>query len=388
MSLIDTPAARMNWWPCAYVLSVVAAMARSSCISYGNFEGSEDATLWKAGLVLQSSGLERSPGGRLPVSTQGGKVLMVDLRSDAAPALHELNISGIPPDLSFHPHGLHLDNATQRLFAVCHAKTVPLKGQRAAEESVVVFDVVPPAVGQSVPTLRYAYALKSPLFQYHNASEMWFLNDVTVVDGANELYVTQLGPLAKGMSDNKTFFRCVWSESKVQKDGRLPADCTVAYVGADGSPPATYGLNGININGDFSRLYVNDMYDGALWVFDRAPNGNLTRVGTISLPGWIDNIERDHASGDLTGGMFANHANTSDKRGGNILVKCTDKQANTFAAPAIVEIDNSPRLPGAHYQVSTSLIYGNWTILGSPFNSGLVVCHKTTITDNTSDAAP
>ena len=168
--------------------------------------------------------------------------------------------------------------------------------------------------------------------------------------------------------------------------GRLPADCVAAYVEEDGSRPATYGLNGINIAGDFNRLYVNDMYDGALWVFDRAPNGSLTRVDTINLPGWIDNVERDHASGDLTGGMFVNHANASDKRGGNILVKCTNKQASTFAKPAIALIDDSPRLPGAHYQVSTSLTYGNWTILGSPFDSGLVVCH-TTATDDASAVA-
>ena len=50
--------------------SVMSAPSSSSCASYGEFEGSEDATLWKAGLVLQSSGLERAPGGRLPVSTQ------------------------------------------------------------------------------------------------------------------------------------------------------------------------------------------------------------------------------------------------------------------------------------------------------------------------------
>ena len=61
---------------------------------------------------------------------------MVDLRSDAAPVLHDLNISGIPPDFSFHPHGLHLDNATQRLFAVCHAKTVPLNGRSITNDII------------------------------------------------------------------------------------------------------------------------------------------------------------------------------------------------------------------------------------------------------------
>jgi hypothetical protein len=369
----------------------VSASAPSSCAKYGEFEGSEDSTLWKAGLAFQSSGLERMPSdGRLPVGHQGGKMLMVDLRSDAAPVVHDLNISGIPADFSFHPHGLHLDNVTQRLFAVCHSKTVPLKGQRAAEESVAVFDIVQPAAGASspLPALRYAYALKSPLFQYHNASLVWFLNDVTVVDGANELYVTQLGPLEKNMSDEKTFFRCTWDERKARSDGRLPAVCAVAYVDADGSRPASYGLNGINIDGDSKRLFVNNMYGGELWVFDRKPDGSLTRVDTIGLPGIIDNVERDHASGDLTGGMFVNHMVPSDTRGGNILVKCTDKQANTYAKPVVAEIDTSPKYPcppthfpcpamrQPKYQVSTSLTYGNWTILGSPADSGLVICHR------------
>ena len=118
---------------CAVTLHAATAAAphtASACASYGEFEGSEDATLWRAGLAFQSSGLERPPQGHYPASTQGGKILMVDLRSDAAPVLHDLDISGIPADFSFHPHGLHLDNKTQRLFTVCHSKTVPLTGQR------------------------------------------------------------------------------------------------------------------------------------------------------------------------------------------------------------------------------------------------------------------
>ena len=122
----------------------------------------------------------------------------------------------------------------------------------------------------------------------------------------------------------------------------------------------------------------NPRYNGELWVFDRAANGSLTRAGTIPLPGWIDNVERDHGSGDLTGGMFRNLANTSDTRGGNILVKCTNKRTNTYAKPILAEVDTSPKAddPGAMYQVSTSLTYGNWTVLGSPFDSGLVICRK------------
>ena len=373
---------RMLRYAAALAVYSVAAVS-SSCTKYGTFEGSEDATLWKAGLAFLSSGLERSDAvSRLPIGHQGGKMLMVDLRSsEALPVLHELNISGVPTDLSFHPHGLHLDNATQRLFAVCHSKTTPLEGQRAAEESVVVFDVVQPSECPSaacMPALRFAYALKSPLFEYYNASYMWFLNDVAVVDGTNELFVTQLGPLKQNMSDAKTFFRCTWEVSKAGGDGRLPADCAVAYTDADGNRPATYGLNGINIDSNSKRLFVNNMFGGELWMFDRAASGSLTRVDTINLPGWIDNVERDHGSGDLTGGMFANHVNKSDNRGGNILVRCTNKQTNVYTEPVIAEEDTSPKAndPGAKYQVSTSLTYGDWTILGSPFDTGLVICRK------------
>lgn len=198
-----------------------ASASALSCTKHGEFEGSEDVTLWKAGLAFVSSGLERSTP-RLPIGKQGGKMLMVDLRSSGPmPVLHELNISGMPADLSFHPHGLHLDNATQRLFTVCHSKSEPLKGQRAAEESVVVFDVVQPALssdcsgsaaGCGVPALRFAYVLKSPLFEYYNASYTWFLNDVTVIDGTNELYVTQLGYVVTLMTH--PLWCCFWGSPR------------------------------------------------------------------------------------------------------------------------------------------------------------------------------
>ena len=44
------------------------------------------------------------------------------------------------------------------------------------------------------------------------------------------------------MSGEKTFFRCTWDDSKKQSDGRLPADCAVAYVDADGSRPASHSF--------------------------------------------------------------------------------------------------------------------------------------------------
>ena len=85
------------------------------CETFGTYDGSEDSTLWRHGLALQSSGLERPS--RYPVSNQTGAILGVELDPASLPRVRRLNISGLPQDLDFRPHGLHLDNATQRLYA-------------------------------------------------------------------------------------------------------------------------------------------------------------------------------------------------------------------------------------------------------------------------------
>lgn len=260
--------------------------------------------------------------------------------------------------MGFRPHGLHIDNVSQRVFAVSHSTLL-------REESIFVFDIHPSNASR-IPELRFRYALTSSNFPWVDADNIYFLNDVAAVDGQNELYVTQFGPCpikgpwpSEKEMKQKHLWRCTWDESRLS-DHRVAADCRHAW------PIKSFGLNGININPDSTRLWVNDLWMARLWVFDRHPDGRLVKASPdIYLPGLIDNVERDHASGDLTMGMFRNNE-ANNSVGGAIVLHTKDGKS----APTIADVQDS----GTIYQVSTSLIYEQWTILGSPWDSGLMIC--------------
>ena len=115
----------------------------------------------------------------------------------------------------------------------------------------------------------------------------------------------------------KHLWRCTWNVSSLS-DNRVAADCRHAWpfksLGWEFSlvfpalkdgfdqTHACYrvGLNGINISPDSTRLWVNDLWMGRLWVFDRRPDGrcvtlvastvtrNLKNSDKIRLPNTIN----------------------------------------------------------------------------------------------------
>ena len=117
--------------------------------------------------------------------------------------------------------------------------------------------------------------------QYYNISYIFFLNDLSVVDGANELYATQFGPQKFPSTADKVLFHCSWDEAHIKSDGRLPAQC-----GAATGVPASYGLNGIAIHPSGTLLWVNDLIRSRLLLLQRnASDGKTLRhVGSMSLP--------------------------------------------------------------------------------------------------------
>ena len=100
--------------------------AASNCTARWQYEGSEDVTLWRAGLAFVSSGLVPSP-------TQLGLILLLNLTA-RVPSLEPIHLHNLSDSFSFRPHGLHLDNTSQRLYAVSHSATLH-------EEAIFVFDV-------------------------------------------------------------------------------------------------------------------------------------------------------------------------------------------------------------------------------------------------------
>ena len=326
----------------------VAGCRAGACHEIGAFRGSEDATLLRAGLALQSSGLV--PG------TQPGLILAVSLLT-ATPAATPCPLVGLPAGFGFRPHGLHLDNATKRLFAVSHS-------DENAEETIVAFDV---ADGDP-PSLRFRFALTSAAFRYYGAGALWFLNDVAAVDGEAELYVTQFGPQLMGhQTRDKALLRCTWDEADARPDGRLPAACGPAL------PERSLGLNGVAIDPSGARLWVNDLYESRLWVVARGARGNLTLESFLALPGVVDNVEYDRASGDLAMGLIGPGtrpppAAAGPAPAGGALV--ATRVGGAYAPPRVAVRQDA----AAAWQVSTSLVHGNWTLLGSPWDAGPIVC--------------
>ncbi len=330
------------------VIGSLALTAHAACERYGTFEGSEDATLWRDGIVLLSSGLN-------PSQTQGGLMLGLDLSGDE-PVLTDLVIRGMP-DYGFRPHGITLDNVTQRVYAISHSDVLE-------EEAIYVFDVVD--LGRGVfPALDFRYVLVSEALPWYPNTQTWFLNDLTAMEGSTELYATQFGPQRE--SSEKHLFRCTWDEADKRPDGRLGAECVVAHPDGVAS-----GLNGMNMDRDRRVLWANDLYNNRLWTFEREENGTLTRLADVPLPGTIDNVEHDFESGDLAMGMIYTYTEPPFFLGGAIVSFAMDGSgARNYSEPFIYARDDGST---GDYDVSTSLLYREYVVLGSPYSKGLLVC--------------
>lgn len=289
-------------------------------------------------------------------------MLGVNLTGDI-PTVETLQLRNMPTGFGFRPHGIHLDNVSSRLYAVCHSDL-------NEEESVVVFDVRG-GTRSEWPILEFKYALVSPNFTYFGPEVVWFLNDVTGINGKNELLTTQFGPQQRtqGSVKDKYLWRCTWDEAEVGSTGRLPAACSHAFDEASG------GLNGITMDQETARVWVNDLYTPELWVFDRHNDGSLTKIDTVPLPGVIDNVERDLASGDLQMGLIAEDWTGGTPPvldyGGVQYAACLDKPSGAYddvSQPLILKVNHSI------FGVSTSLVSGRWALLGSPGSEGPMIC--------------
>jgi hypothetical protein len=81
-------------------------------------------------------------------------------------------------------------------------------------------------------------------------------------------------------------------------------------------------------------------------------------------------LEYDISSGDITMGMIYELSIIgNDGRGGNIAMRGAGGPSTQIG---VAQKDDSPE---DGYQVSAAIEYGKWTVLGSPYDTGLVVCN-------------
>ena len=80
-----------------------------------------------------------------------GALLAVDLKTGKTgePTVHNMTLKDLPSSMGFRPHGLHIDNVSQRVFAVSHSTLL-------REESIFVFDIHPRNTSR-IPELQFRY---------------------------------------------------------------------------------------------------------------------------------------------------------------------------------------------------------------------------------------
>ncbi|KAM9353835.1 serum paraoxonase/arylesterase 2-like [Symphorus nematophorus] len=245
-----------------------------SCHYLKNIEyGAEDITILRDGLAFLSTGLKYPP---LPsFSDEPGKLYVMDLLHPK-PTPVELQIKGDLDLSSFNPHGIsvYIDEADDSvyLFVVNHPQH---------ESQVEIFHFV------QENTLVHLKTITHPLL--HS------VNDIVAV-GVESFYATntQASP-SKVLNFLSVFLGLPWCEVVYYS----PKEVRVA---ADGF----LSSNGINISPDKRYIYVVDILDHEVDVFERKEGERLVYLKSVGVGLLCDNIEVDHRTGDLWLGCHPN----------------------------------------------------------------------------------
>ncbi|XP_056237505.1 serum paraoxonase/arylesterase 2-like [Seriola aureovittata] len=244
------------------------------CHYLNNIEyGAEDITILKDGLAFLSTGL-KYPG--LPsFSDDPGKMYILDLLHPK-PTPVQLQIKGELDLSSFNPHGISVytdeTDGSVYLFVVNHPQH---------KSQVEIFRFV------TEDTLVYLKTITHHLL--HS------VNDIVAV-GVESFYAT-----------NDHYFINTALNSLTAILG-MPL-CNVVYYSPEEVRVAADGImssNGINISPDKRYIYVSDIIDHEINVFERQEGEQLVYIKSVAVGSLCDNIEVDHKTGDIWLGCHPN----------------------------------------------------------------------------------
>uniref|UniRef100_A0A3Q0SSS2 Paraoxonase n=1 Tax=Amphilophus citrinellus TaxID=61819 RepID=A0A3Q0SSS2_AMPCI len=245
-----------------------------SCHYLQNIEyGAEDITVLKDGLAFLSTGL-KFPG--LPsFSDEPGKMYVLDLLHPK-PTPVELQIKGGLDLSSFNPHGIsaYTDEADDSvyLFVVNHPQH---------SSQVEIFRYV------EKDTLIHLKTIKHPL--------LYSVNDIVAV-GVESFYAT----------NDRYFHNDALQFLVVIMDLAL---CDVVFYSPHEVRVVASGMrapNGINISPDKRYIYVSDIIDHEIDVYERQEGERLVYNKSVAVGSLCDNIEVDHKTGDVWLGCHPN----------------------------------------------------------------------------------
>uniref|UniRef100_A0A2D4HAG2 Paraoxonase n=2 Tax=Micrurus lemniscatus lemniscatus TaxID=129467 RepID=A0A2D4HAG2_MICLE len=304
--------------------------------------GAEDIDVLPNGLAFISSGL-KYPGLKTFEPHKGGQILLMDLLAEI-PHPVELKIEGGFDLDSFNPHGIsfYMDkNESIYLFVVNHPE-----GKSAVE----IFKFF-----QDEKYLLYIRTVTNEL--------LTSVNDVLAV-GPEHFYAT-----------NDRYFRSETVSVYVEMFCGFSWTNVVYYSPKKVKEVASgfYSANGINMSPDGKFVYVADILDHSIHVFQKMSNMNLSPVKVLILETALDNISVDRRNGDLWLGCHPNAAKLLSYDPKNppgsevLLVKdiLSDKPKITQ-----VYVDDGSLIQAS----SVAVMYGRHLIIGTVFQKALF-CH-------------
>ncbi|XP_029308417.1 serum paraoxonase/arylesterase 2-like [Cottoperca gobio] len=235
--------------------------------------GAEDITILKNGLAFLSTGLNY-PG--FPSSPdEPGKIYILDLLHPK-PTPVELQIKGELNLTTFNPHGIsvYIDEADDSvyLFVVNHPHH---------KSEVEIFRFV------QENTLVHLQTITHPL--------LYSVNDIVAV-GVESFYATN----DHYFLNHSLHLLCLilglpWCEVVYYSP-------TAVRVAANGFMSA----NGINISPDRRHIYISDILDHEVDVYERQEGEQLVHQKSVAVGSLCDNIEVDYTTGDLWLGCHPN----------------------------------------------------------------------------------
>ncbi|XP_070582804.1 serum paraoxonase/arylesterase 2-like [Erythrolamprus reginae] len=239
--------------------------------------GAEDIDVLPNGMAFISAGL-RYPGLKTFEPHKGGQILLMNLKAETPHAV-ELKIEGGFDLDSFNPHGIsfYIDkNESIYLFVVNHPH-----GSSAVE----IFKFF-----QDEQYLLYLRTVTNEL--------LTSVNDVLAV-GPEHFYAT-----------NDHYFHSASLSVYLEMLWGLSWTNVVYYSPKKVKEVASnfYSANGINISPDGKFVYVADILDHSIHIFQKMSNMNLSPVKVLKLETVPDNISVDRKTGDLWLGCHPNAA--------------------------------------------------------------------------------
>ena len=274
--------------------------------------GAEDLVITSSGNWIITSSLDlghfaeqgvdactKETGGLWALSTQS-------TTNEDASLPQSLILRGMPDSLQacFQTHGLYFSDTSQRLYVVAHhgyySSIEIFSVEENEEENDETKSTDMSGNASLAPTLTWIRSVTSPHFP--NLA----LNDVVEGLDAQELYVTQWIPVsvpAHGRPHPSTWWE--WLEQALVKpifllgihgttvwqctftdDMDSPADCRKA------TSTRFRVANGIAINENRTRVYVNDVFGYHIGEFERdSTTGQLLHFQDIPLKYAVDNID-------------------------------------------------------------------------------------------------